>query len=163
MLPLLQLLLPEIAAHHRVAVLVDAVGEVLAGDADHIAFPALQFAFVQETPLLHDSSKAVRLYCFRSRGIGNGFSPKKGEAMQPLRGHLMHGENVGLVANAAAMTGESRPLGLFPKTFSMSKYPIRTTIGAVVVLVFAQTYCSFMTPWIVLLFAAWVLGGSKLT
>ena len=83
--------------------------------------------------------------------------------MQPLRGHLMHGENVGLVANAAATTGESRPLGLFPKTFSMSTYPIRTTIGAVVVLVFAQTYCSFMTPWIVLLFAAWVLGGSKLT
>ena len=106
---------------------------------------------------------AVRLYYFRSKGIGNGFSPKKGEAMQPLRGHLMHGENVGLVANAAATTGESRPLGLFPKTFPMSKYPIRTTIGAVVVLVFAQAYCSFMTPWIVLLFAAWVLGGSKLT
>ena len=83
--------------------------------------------------------------------------------MQPLRGHLMHGENVGLVANAAATTGESRPLGLFPKTFPMSKYPIRTTIGAVVVLVLAQTYCSFMTPWIVLLFAVWVLGGSRLT
>ena len=31
MLPLLQLLLPEVAAHHRVAVLVDAVTEVLAG------------------------------------------------------------------------------------------------------------------------------------
>ena len=31
MLPLLQLLLPEVAAHHRVAVLVDAIGEVLAG------------------------------------------------------------------------------------------------------------------------------------
>ena len=45
----------------------------------------------------------------------------------------------------------------------MSKYPIRTTIGAVVVLVFAQTYCSFMTPWIVLLFAVWVLTGSRLT
>ena len=103
------------------------------------------------------------MYYFRSRGIGNGFSPKNGEAMQPLRGHLMHGEKVGLVANAAATTGESRPLGLFPKTFPMSKYPIRTTIGAVVVLVLAQTYCSFMTPWIVLLFALWVLGGSRLT
>ena len=75
----------------------------------------------------------------------------------------MHGESVGLVANAAATTGESRTLGLFPKKLPMSKYPIRTTIGAVVVLVLVQTYCSFMTPWIVLLFAVWVLGGSKLT
>ena len=31
MLPLLKLLLPEVAAHHRVAVLVNAIGEVLAG------------------------------------------------------------------------------------------------------------------------------------
>ena len=43
------------------------------------------------------------------------------------------------------------------------KYPVRTVIGAVVVLVLAQTYCSFLTPWIVLLFAVWVLSGSKLT
>ena len=28
---MLQLLLPEVAAHHRAAVLIDAVGEVLAG------------------------------------------------------------------------------------------------------------------------------------
>ena len=34
MLPLLQLLLPEVAAHHRVAVLVDAIGEVLKRHAD---------------------------------------------------------------------------------------------------------------------------------
>ena len=34
MLTLLQLLLTEVAAHHRVAVLVDAVGEVLAGHTD---------------------------------------------------------------------------------------------------------------------------------
>ena len=45
----------------------------------------------------------------------------------------------------------------------MSGVPVRTAIGAVVVLVLAQTYCSFMTPWIVLLFALWVLGGSRLT
>ena len=76
---------------------------------------------------------------------------------------FLHSYVVGLVAKAAATTGESRPLGLFPKTFPMSKYPIRTTIGAVVVLVLAQTYCSFMTPWIVLLSAVWVLTGSKLT
>ena len=45
----------------------------------------------------------------------------------------------------------------------MTRYSVRTAIGAVVVLVLAQTYCSFMTPWIVLLFAVWVLTGSKLT
>ena len=41
-LTLLQLLLPEVAAHHRVAVLVDAIGEVLAGHTDHATFPFLQ-------------------------------------------------------------------------------------------------------------------------
>ncbi|MEC7737820.1 MAG: hypothetical protein VYE46_02955, partial [Cyanobacteriota bacterium] len=46
---------------------------------------------------------------------------------------------------------------------AMTKYPVRTAIGAVVVLVLAQTYCSFMTPWIALLFLLWVLGGSKLS
>ena len=50
---LLQLLLPEVAAHHRVAVLVDAIGEVLAGHADHPTFPVLQVALVDEAPLLH--------------------------------------------------------------------------------------------------------------
>ena len=45
----------------------------------------------------------------------------------------------------------------------MTRYSVRTAIGAVVVLVLAQAYCSFMTPWIVLLFAVWVLTGSKLT
>ena len=37
-LTLLQLALSEVAAHHRVAVLIDAVGEVLAGHADHADF-----------------------------------------------------------------------------------------------------------------------------
>ena len=45
---------------------------------------------------------------------------------------------------------------------AMIKYPVRTAIGAIVVLVLAQIYCSFMTPWIALLFLVWVLGGSKL-
>ena len=45
----------------------------------------------------------------------------------------------------------------------MQSFPIRTVIGAIVVLVLVQTYCSFMTPWIALLFLAWVLGGSRLT
>ena len=52
MLPLLELLLSEVAAHHRVAVLVDAIGEVLAGHADHAAFPALQVAVIDGFPLL---------------------------------------------------------------------------------------------------------------
>ena len=45
----------------------------------------------------------------------------------------------------------------------MAAISVRTVIGAVVVLVLVQTYCSFMTPWIALLFLAWVLGGSRLT
>ena len=45
----------------------------------------------------------------------------------------------------------------------MSKYPIRTTMGLVMVLVLTLNYCSFKTPWIVLLFLAWILGDSKLT
>ena len=53
MLPLLQLLLPEVAAHHRVAVLVNAIGEVLAGHANHAAFPVLQVMVIEKIPLLH--------------------------------------------------------------------------------------------------------------
>ena len=33
----IRVLLPAVAARHRVAVLVDALGEVLAGHADHAA------------------------------------------------------------------------------------------------------------------------------
>ena len=72
-LALLQLLLPEVAAHHRVAMLVNAIGEVLAGHADHPALPVLQVALVDKIPLLHQPSIAVRLYYSRSEGIGNGF------------------------------------------------------------------------------------------
>ena len=50
----MQLLLPEVAAHHRVAVLVDAIDEVLAGDADHTAFPLLQVSLVDKAPLLRN-------------------------------------------------------------------------------------------------------------
>ena len=65
-------------------------------------------------------------------------------------------------------TGESRAARTLPRTLqgkveAMTKYALRKAIGAVVVLVLAQTYCSFMTPWIALLFLLWVLGGSKLT
>ena len=61
MLPLLQLLLPEVAAHHRVTVLVDAVGEVLAGHADHAASTVLQVALDDVAPLLHSLSLLVHL------------------------------------------------------------------------------------------------------
>ena len=62
MLTLLQLLLPEIAAHHRVAVLVDAIGEVLAGHADNATFPVLQVAVIDEIPLLDSPSLLVHLF-----------------------------------------------------------------------------------------------------
>ena len=39
---------------------------------------------------------------------------------------------------------------------------LKTAIGAAVVLILVQTYCSFLTPWILLLFELWVVGGSKL-
>ena len=72
MLPLLQLLLPEVTAHHRVAVLVDALGEVLAGHADHAAFPVLQDAVIDEIPLLHHPSLQVHRYYLCFSGFANG-------------------------------------------------------------------------------------------
>ena len=52
MLALLELLLSELAAHKRVAVLVHSVGEVLAGHADPCSLPALKLQVVNESPLL---------------------------------------------------------------------------------------------------------------
>lgn len=60
MLTLLELLLPEVTAHHRVAMLVDAVSEVLAGHADHATLPSVQLSVVNEIPSLHGSSAVVR-------------------------------------------------------------------------------------------------------
>ena len=39
---------------------------------------------------------------------------------------------------------------------------LKTAIGAAVVLILVQTYCSFLTPWILLLIVLWIVGGSKL-
>ena len=50
----LQLLLPEVAAQEGVAVLIDAINEVLASDADAGAFPALKLFVIDESPLLHN-------------------------------------------------------------------------------------------------------------
>ena len=55
----MQLLLPEVAAQHRVAGLVDAIGEVLAGHADHAPFPVVQVTVVVKTPLLHHTSAST--------------------------------------------------------------------------------------------------------
>ena len=77
-LALLQLLLPEVAAHHRVAVLVNAIGEVLAGHADHAFFPVLQFAVVDKIPLLHGTSLStpalVGASCWRQLAQGHQWS-----------------------------------------------------------------------------------------
>ena len=62
MLSLLQLLLPECATEQRVAVLIDAIGEVLTGHADHASFPPLQVSLVNEVPLLHNPLSSVQLY-----------------------------------------------------------------------------------------------------
>lgn len=53
MVPLLELLLPEVAAHKGVAMLVDAVGEVLARHADAGALPVFELRVVNEIPFLH--------------------------------------------------------------------------------------------------------------
>ena len=53
MVTLRQLALPEVAGKHRVAVLIDAIGEVLARHADDTTLPALQLAFVEEIPVVH--------------------------------------------------------------------------------------------------------------
>ena len=50
---MLQLLLPEVAAQQGVAVLINPVVEVLAGDADAAALLSLQLPLVNERPLLH--------------------------------------------------------------------------------------------------------------
>ena len=52
MLSLLQLLLPEVATHHHAAVLVNAVGEVLAGHTDQAALPVRRVVLVDKAPLL---------------------------------------------------------------------------------------------------------------
>ena len=50
-----QLALPEVATHHRVAVLIDAIGEVLARHANDATLPPLQVALVDKFPLLHNN------------------------------------------------------------------------------------------------------------
>ena len=50
---LLQLILPEVAAHHRAAMLIEAIDEVLVGHADAAAFPTLDVSLIDSAPPLH--------------------------------------------------------------------------------------------------------------
>ena len=53
MIALLKLLLPGVTAQKGVAVLVDAVAEVLTGHADAGPLPALELTVVNKVPFLH--------------------------------------------------------------------------------------------------------------
>ena len=48
-----QLVLPEVATHNRVAVLIHPVGEVLTGHADAGSLPTLKLSGVDIGPFLH--------------------------------------------------------------------------------------------------------------
>jgi hypothetical protein len=61
-LTLRQLLLSEVALHHRVAVLIDLIVEVLVGHADHFAFRVLPCAFIDVVPCLFATPESVRVY-----------------------------------------------------------------------------------------------------
>ena len=62
-LTLLQLLLLEVAAHYRVAVLVDEIGEVLAGHAGHADLPVLQVSVVDKIPRLNSHAPSSSCAC----------------------------------------------------------------------------------------------------
>ena len=62
MIALLKLLLSGIAAEKGAAVLFNAINKVLAGHADHPAFPTLQLPIINKVPLLHHPSTLVQLY-----------------------------------------------------------------------------------------------------
>ena len=60
--PLVQLFPADVARHKGVAVLVNAIGEVLASHADDATFPAFQFLLVDKVPALHTPFQLVQLY-----------------------------------------------------------------------------------------------------
>ena len=53
---LLELLLPEVAGHHRSAMAKHAIGEVLASQTDPGCFPVLKLPLIDKLPLPHRSS-----------------------------------------------------------------------------------------------------------
>ena len=60
MFTLPKLLPPEIAGHHRSAMGIHAVGEVLAGQADAGTFPVLQLPLIHKIPLLHGAAHPIQ-------------------------------------------------------------------------------------------------------
>ena len=50
---LLELLLPEVAGHHRSAVATHAIGEVLTSQTDPGSFPVLKLPLVDKLPFPH--------------------------------------------------------------------------------------------------------------
>ena len=64
MVALLKLLLSGVATEKGVAVLVDAVAEVLTGQANTGPFPALKLPFVDEIPLLHNPMRVIHMYYY---------------------------------------------------------------------------------------------------
>ena len=54
MVSLLEQLLSERASHHRAAVSIYSVAEVLAGQADPGSLPVLELPFVDVVPLVHN-------------------------------------------------------------------------------------------------------------
>ena len=58
MIALLELLLSEVAGHHRSAVAIHAIGEVLTSQADPGSFPVLQLSLIHKIPILHRPSQS---------------------------------------------------------------------------------------------------------
>jgi len=52
-IPLLKLFLPGVAAEKGVAVLIDAVAEVLTGHTDARSLPTLKLVVIDKVPFLH--------------------------------------------------------------------------------------------------------------
>ena len=78
---LLELLLPEIASHHRSAVSIHAICEVLASQADPGSLPVLQLPLIHEIPLLHRSSLLSTTVLIQEGREGQGDGAKKEEAL----------------------------------------------------------------------------------
>ena len=65
--------LSEVAATQHLALTQDSESEIAAGWATLVAPEGLKLPIVDKSPLLHQLSIAVRLYCYRSEGVGSGF------------------------------------------------------------------------------------------
>ena len=81
MLPLLQLLLPNVAGQECSAVGIHPIGEVLAGQADPRALPALQLPLIHKAPLLHAASFKYR----RTSAVGMLGSSGSSAELRPGR------------------------------------------------------------------------------